>query len=136
MRLEFNTKDLAGKIRYSAERIITKLVIDTAQNVIVETPFDTGRAKANWHISNGKMASDIHKLTKDEDGSEGLSQEASMARVLAWKGFKMNATTYLVNNLTYIVPLEWGSSQQRPNGWVRNNAIELQKKLDEIKDLI
>ena len=138
MRLDFDTKKLASKINYSAERKITKFIIDGTQRLITPTPFDTGRAMANWHISDRRITNQSYTLPKNEKISRAEAAEKSLGRFSSWerRGFKMNVPTYLVNNVAYIIPLEWGSSKQAPKGWIRNTANLMQKKLNEIKDIV
>jgi len=54
----------------------------------------------------------------------------------AIRNYNLGKTLFLHNNLQYAIPLEWGSSKQAPKGWVRNTANAMQKKLNEIKDII
>ena len=136
MRLDFDTKKLAKKIDYNTEQKIGVVVIHQTQSLIKQTPFDVGRAAANWHISQKRITSELYTLPEDDEGNKGAAITASIKRIEAWRGFKMNTPTCIVNNVAYMIPLEWGSSKQAPKGWIRNTANSLQKKLNEIKDIV
>lgn len=72
-----------------------------------------GRFRGNWHISLDTVESVIH----DEPDPTGNETLATM--VAAMTDFKAGQIAYIVNNLPYAVPLEYGHSTQAPNGMVR-----------------
>jgi len=97
--------------------------IQVFNNIIIETPVDTGRARGNWQAT----------LTTPASGE--ISKEAANANntditkdIQSWK---ITDIAYLTNNLPYIEPLELGWSGQRPDGWVRANVSKGQTALNE-----
>jgi len=126
MRLDFDTKKLAAKVDNNASVFIRKIAIDGLQRLIVQSPVDTGRFKANWSSSVGNL-----DTSTTEETTSNFSQQSKGIR-----DYKVNQPMFLHNNLEYAIPLEYGSSKQAPKGWIRNTANLLQKKLNEIKDLI
>ena len=83
--------------------------------VTKETPFKTGRARANWQIG---------KTVNDKMIDEGKPQPPP--------GNITNAVkVWLFNNLPYIEQLEAGSSIQAPQGMVALAALKLAKHLSE-----
>lgn len=97
--------------------------IQVFNNVIIETPVDSGRARGNWQASLGTPAASV----VSEEAAKGAKEDVSKD-IAQWT---LKDTAYLTNNLPYIEPLELGWSGQRPNGWVRANVDKGQKALDE-----
>lgn len=126
MRLDFDTKKLASVVSDNGAKFVRKVVLDGMTQLIRQTPVDTGRAKANWSTSVGS----IPPGEKDTTISNIAGQTKGVSE------YKLGQTMFLYNNLQYILPLEYGSSKQAPKGWIRNTAITMQKKLNEIKDLV
>lgn len=122
----FNTKKLATKVNHNAEAFVRKIVLDGLTRLIRESPVSTGRFKANWSTS----ITAITPGTTEETVSNLTRQSSGISR------YKLGQTMYLHNNLQYAVPLEYGTSKQAPKGWIRNTANLMQKKLNEIKNLI
>lgn len=99
-----------------------KISLDAFTNVILMSPVDTGRFRGNWQVGIGSIpASDVDKLYVDPSGAAILSdiQQAVL-------DMKFGDTIYLVNNLPYARRLEYGWSQQAPNGMVRVTVAQFQ----------
>lgn len=126
MRLEFNTKKLASKINKNATLFIRKVALDGMARLIRKSPVDTGRFKANWSTSINLM----HTETTESTEVNISEQSKEIA------DYKLGQTMFLHNNLVYAIPLEYGHSKQAPKGWIRNTARLMQKKLNEIKNLL
>ncbi len=92
-----------------------KLAFDIFAGLVSETPVDTGRAMNNWNISVGFPDGSV----TDAGGSDGAVQAAKAAGALAaLGGLKSFSTVWISNSLPYIVPLNEGSSEQAPSGFV------------------
>lgn len=89
-----------------------KVALELFGRVILKTPVDTGRARANWQVTIGTTANGTVEI---DDKSGGATMSAATA---ASAGFNAGDTIYLTNNLPYILKLEEGSSQQAPAGMV------------------
>ena len=126
MRLDFDTKKLAKQIDKNSSLFIRKIAIDGLQRLITQSPKDTGRFKANWSTSINNM----HPRTTESTEVQFNEQSKAI------RNYILNKTLFLHNNLQYAIPLEWGSSKQAPKGWIRNTANLIQKKLNEIKDIV
>lgn len=80
--------------------------------VSLGTPVDTSRARSNWQTSIGAPAGGVR-----EPIGEGAAQkviERGSSVIAAWKVGR--GSIFLTNNLSYIVPLDEGSSAQAPAG--------------------
>jgi len=137
MRLDFDTKKLAAKVNTTMGKAVRVIVLDGMTNLIRQSPVDTGRFKANWSTSVGGMESGEKEMLGGKTPLDEKSDAPDFARSLdGLAKYKLGQTMYLHNNLQYAMALEYGTSQQAGKGWIRNQANTIQKKLNEIKDLI
>lgn len=125
-RVDFDTKKLAETISTKGTQLIRKVILDGMARLIRQSPVDTGRFRANWSTS----ITNIESGTTEETKVNMLSQTKGIST------YKLGQTAFLHNNLEYAIPLEFGSSKQAPNGWIRNVSIEMQSQLNKIKGLI
>lgn len=80
-----------------------------------------GRFRGNWNFSIG-YPDNSFRIQPDPTG------EAATARLLGGVvEFKAGQTAYIVNNLPYAIPLEFGHSTQAPNGMVRVTLARFQQ---------
>ena len=99
-----------------AEKVFRKTCFEISNEVISNTPVDSGRAKNNWFPDINKFSSETTEAT-NKQGSINLVSGAT-------NRLQLGTTFTLSNNLPYIVKLEYGWSKQKPNGFV---AITIQK---------
>ena len=103
-----------------ASKVVRKVAFNGHRNIVKSTPLDTGRARANWQIDlNGTNETDIESL---------LPPDGERAKL---NNFKLGDVIHIFNNVEYIIPLEYGLSNQAPSGWVRSEAIRMDKKLSQ-----
>jgi len=95
------------------------------RGVVMKTPVDTGRARANWQVGvNRRPRGQI--AVSESGGQRGTAGGAAIT-----KGTGEIATVqpgedvWISNNLPYIEVLENGSSKQAPNGMVGVTLAEL-----------
>jgi hypothetical protein len=117
------------------DQVQRKVALDIFSRVIMRTPVDTGRARANWQLligeglPSGTVEAD-DKGTVSQNGSGNSRTKASVVeQVLAASDTKR---IVLANNLPYIGILEYGrddgspGSQQAPAGMVRVTVTEFE----------
>ena len=104
-------KNRAKQVEEGVNRVIKDAAIGVDQTVVLATPVDTGRARANWRTSLG---SPIREATEDTNWGGELA--ASVATI---KGRKTDENIYISNNVPYIGRLNDGSSAQAPSGFVQ-----------------
>lgn len=112
---------VVGELERFAERLIVKLTLDVAANLIEATPVDTGWARANWVAAIGAPAeADVDLARTDEQAAAGRAaeQQASLGRVAADYDLAGGAV-FVTNNVAYISRLNEGSSRQAPAGFVQ-----------------
>jgi hypothetical protein len=94
-----SAREVAVTLTYQLDRLITQ-----------GTPVDTGRARANWFVSEGAPRLETTESIVPEPRPR-LTGESVM---------------FITNSLPYIVPLEYGHSKQAPYGMVRKAIAEVQ----------
>lgn len=95
--------------------VATAILIDS--QLILNTPVDTGRARANWLPSID--APDLSIVPPSSTGApNSVQRDADIQSELTRFNFKN--TIYISNNLPYIKRLNDGHSQQAPAGFVEN----------------
>ncbi len=106
--------------------MVRKIGLELFSRVIMRTPVDKGRARANWQVAINSAPSGVLDLN-DKDGSATIS-----AADAAMTGLKAGDTIYLANNLPYIQKLEDGSSKQAPAGMVALSVQDFQNIAKQI----
>lgn len=119
LAFESRMRKLVGVTQEKMALVMRKTEIDMATRIILKTPVDTGRARANWQPSWGAPAGGT-LTTVDPNGAETVSNVATAVAA----GDPLASSFFLTNNLPYIIPLEFGWSQQAPNGMVATTIQE------------
>lgn len=121
--------DIAGfaaKTERKMDLAVRKISLELFSRVILKTPVDTGRARANWQVSIGATADGTLEL-EDKSGTATISAATATA-----SGLRAGDVIFLVNNLPYIQRLEDGYSGQAPAGMVGLSIQEFQQIADQI----
>ncbi len=121
--------DLAKFEAKTSEKLdlaVRKIALELFSRVILKTPVDTGRARANWQVSIGSLPNGTLQL-EDKTGQATIS--AATARTA---GVEAGDVIYLSNNLPYAERLEDGYSLQAPAGMVSLSVQEFQAIANEI----
>ena len=95
--------------------------LNDGMDVIAPKGYVGGRFRANWHLSINVVES----VTFDEVDPSG--DETVAAMVAAMSDFTAGQTAYIINNLPYAIPLEFGHSTQAPGGMVRVTVARFQQ---------
>lgn len=105
--------EFAEQAKEAIDSSLREIVIEIGASVIRMSPVDTGRFRGNWQFSIG--APEQGQLDRlDTNGSAATAELVNGAIQ-----FKAGDTAYIVNNLPYAIPLEYGHSDQAPGGMVR-----------------
>lgn len=84
-----------------------------------------GRFRGNWQFSiDSPSTEELDRI--DPSGSEAIAALISQVQALT-----IGQTAYIVNNLPYALPLEYGHSTQAPAGMVRVTLANFQRIVDE-----
>ena len=99
------------------------VVLALFKSIILDTPIDEGRARGNWHYSEGSPIFEI-SLNSFKSESESTDQLDAISQ-------NKSKQYVLTNNLPYINALEYGSSKQAPAGMVRKNVARINNIIRE-----
>lgn len=114
-------KKFSEKVRARADLVVRKVSLDILGRIIVRTPVDTGRARANWQVDLNQMPTG-----QVESIFEGTMAGSIAEAVIGAKLSRINGqtTVYIANNVPYILRLEEGYSKQAPAGMVAITVAE------------
>lgn len=114
----------ATKVSKNTDGLVKKVILAVDQAVVLATPVDTGRARANWRPSIGAM--DTATVPEPSNPGAGLRQALADGEAIAakYRGGNRSPTVHITNSLPYIQYLNDGSSKQAPRNFV-NTAILL-----------
>lgn len=117
---QFDVINLALKERQS--KIFRGSFVMLTQMTTSNTPVDKGSLKASWVFGVGAPVDEVRPSGFDALG-------AVRAEI---KGFKIGMSAFMTNAQLYAIPIEFGSSQQAPNGLVRKYAAQWQQINDKV----
>lgn len=106
-------EEITTDIRERLNQAVRKVALEMFTQVILASPVDTGRFRGNWQVEIGIIPQGVLEIN-DKSGTATISAATAKANNL-----KAGQTIFLVNNLPYARALEFGHSQQAPNGMVR-----------------
>jgi hypothetical protein len=102
-----------NKSKNKFELFVQKMVLEMDKRLVLRSPVDTGRFRANWVVGNGS----VNHSTKESFIAADNSIEINSLKV-------NGQVIYLTNSLPYANRLEYGWSKQAPGGMTRLTAIE------------
>ncbi|MFJ1075569.1 HK97 gp10 family phage protein [Bordetella bronchiseptica] len=115
----------AARAKGNIDTATRQATVLLAEGVIMKSPMDKGRFRANWQFS----AAGIQRATSmavDPDG------QVTLHRLVAdIKQTRAGGVTYLSNSLPYAVRLENGWSKQAPQGMVKLTVQEFQQYVSQ-----
>lgn len=107
------------------DAIFQDILVELGESVIMLSPVDTGRFKGNWQLT-AESPSNQSLINYDKEGLRTLEKLVSVANTL-----EAGQRAYIVNNLRYAIPLEYGYSQQAPSGMVRVTLARFQQIVND-----
>jgi len=115
----------AEQAKEAIDDVFREVVIEIGTSVIRLSPVDTGRFKGNWQFTVGAPSNQSID-TFDKAGHETIA-----ALVAEVSRLEAGQVAYIVNNLVYGVPLEYGHSDQAPAGMVQITLARFQQIVEE-----
>lgn len=115
----------AEQTKEAIDDVFREVVIEIGTSVIRLSPVDTGRFKGNWLFTVGAPSNQSID-TFDKAGHETIA-----ALVAEVSKLEAGQVAYIVNNLVYGVPLEYGHSDQAPAGMVQITLARFQQIVEE-----
>ena len=133
------------KTSKTADAEVRKICLDLLTGIVLKTPVDTGRARANWFTSIGSPSNETTNFTADAGrGITAPNQSAASITAISRGGADIAKATgnilWITNNLPYIYRLEFGTynagpktaggfSRQAPAGMVRVTVNDITRQL-------
>jgi len=114
------------KTEKQASQVVRKIVLDLFTLIVKRSPVDTGRFRANNQISLNSLPGDA-VLTFDKTGNVTIRN--GNAKI---GSYKLGDTIFIYNNVEYGLNLEYGSSQQAPQGVYRLSVSDIMLQLGMI----
>lgn len=114
----------AKAVGKSLDATCKAVAIKWFSSTVLSTPVDTGRLRGNWMITLGHPATGTRDVL-DKSGSEVTSEIAASVG-------GVGSVNFLTNNLPYAQRIEYGGSNQAPNGMVRINFARIQTIIKQV----
>jgi len=111
---------LAQRTGLKMDTVIQKATLDLFRSVVLKSPVDTGRFRANWNVSFG---------APDASTSESTDRARALREVQKALSFPTGGVVSITNGLPYARRLEYGYSRQAPYGMVRYSVLEYRRFL-------
>jgi hypothetical protein len=149
-RWNVNLQELARRYNQRFEDVARMTCIELFSRVVLRSPVDTGRFRANWQLSYASIDTSVTTST-DETGNDKIAQIRATAAE-----FKLGQILYFTNSLPYAAVLEYGLypnppeegskkrgeagkavhvvggySMQAPQGMVRVTVIEFDQAVNK-----
>lgn len=137
---------IKAMVRHRLDLLVQGLTLELYRRIVFRTPVDTGRARANWQLSQGAPAQGAASLPgwlggeakRDAQGRfVGAKRSRARANAIAAgqlaearsfvRGLSAQEKVFIVNNLVYIRALEHGHSKQAPQGMVAVAVAEVKQ---------
>jgi hypothetical protein len=105
-------RQFADQTKDSMDEIFRSVVIQLSSSVVRLSPVDTGAFRGSWTFTIDAPSTEA-PTTLDKGGHETIAKILSGVQHLTF-----GQTAYLVSNLPYSIPLEYGHSSKAPAGMV------------------
>ena len=128
MSFTLDVEAFCDKAKKNPEIVMRKVSMKLFSAIIMGSPVDTGRFRNNWFANFGPTPSSEITAYTGKQGTAAISRVSKViteSRGLAWTELT------LTNNLPYAQRLEYGWSQQAPQGMVRTNVARFNTLLEE-----
>ena len=121
-------RNASKAVMTNADILVKQVAEQILQNVVTDTPVDTGQAKSNWIVSIGRASTLIQgPYVPGRKGSTALDNIIASVEMGTQKltAYGHGDTIHITNNLDYIQGLNDGSiSRQAPPDYVQMAILE------------
>lgn len=102
--------------------VVQKIAMETFKRVILRSPVDTGRFRANWGVMVGSPYTGFDEAARDKRGAAAIGKAQTVT--INWNA---QGLITCCNNASYGHSLEYSApgSKQAPQGMVRVTAAEI-----------
>ncbi len=113
------------KVPDDHSNMVKKVAMQALRGVVNKTPVDTGRARSNWMTGVNIVPSETLELSANLSRSQAAAESINRG-VSVIDEAKPFSSISIANNLPYIGVLEYGGSNQAPEGMVRVTLSEIE----------
>jgi hypothetical protein len=110
---DFDLNKFSRQMNLDVGTVKRKVALDLFTKITQRTPVDTGTLRNNWAAGDGGLPSPPNK---------GGGGDSSLGNFDVGENKEV---TYIVNNLPYVLKMEFGGSRQAPSGMVRISVAEV-----------
>lgn len=104
-------KQFGAKVASRSLAVAQDVATELAAKVIVRTPEDTSRARANWGAELNSIPQEFDESKRDPGGQASMERAKAIAAQM-----RLGSVFVIANSAPYIGRLENGYSQQAPAG--------------------
>lgn len=109
--------------------LVKKLGMEIYKRLTLKSPVKTGRFRANWGINFETPFVDIDETLRRKDWKWRNALNVSKINSFS----EANTQIWICNNMPYANRLEYGWSQQAPNGMVSITLLEMEDWINSRK---
>ena len=109
---------LAASLEEGVHRTVRKAALAADQAIVLATPVDTGRARANWVVSINAPAAGEQPTPASPAAGAAQALGQGQEEIGRYGTSSSHSAIHITNNLPYIGRLNAGSSAQAPAGFV------------------
>jgi len=120
-RFRADLKRVIEKGKTNQSLFIRKLLLEIDRRLVLKSPVDTGRFRANWVVGSYNIDDSTTDST-DKTGATTLAKHQHQITGIKYNG----QMVYITNSLPYAFPLEYGWSDKAPQGMVRITVEEIE----------
>ena len=106
---------MVARSKERVDQVVRIATMHLFSQVVLRSPVDTGRFRANWNFSIN---------SPDTSSSETTDKARGSQQAMKALQYGAGQIVYLTNALPYARRLEHGWSKQAPNGMVKVSAVE------------
>lgn len=107
------------KVNLDISKFRRMLTLKLKDKIEMRTPVDTGRLRSSWAVTDGQPSTYLP--------AEGIGGSLGPVEATFQDPFQVS---FITSNLPYVIPVEFGHSQQAPMGMVRISIAELITELE------
>ena len=129
LSVEVETKEFNRRInkfrrqcKLSTEVIIRRVAMELLRRILVKNPVATGRSRAGWYSATVGLGL---PWTDEGDSPSNITRGKTEGRFHNNLKHPMDKYVLIINNVYYVLHLEYGSSDQAPAGMVRVSIREM-----------
>jgi len=125
MSFSVDVSEWIEKATEAPETIVRGTAIKLFSGIIKSSPVDEGTFRSNWFVSGESPSTQANENASGAEAGILARTESDVNALIDWEAIT------LTNNLPYARRLEFGYSDQAPQGMVRVNAIRFNELIKE-----